>query len=276
MADEKNATLQTAGAIASLNGKVALVTGGTAGIGQGTCIALAKAGAFVYVTGRAVDPERADVYGGAKGGSETVRQIEEAGGKGVFLKLDVTVEDDWKSAAAVVEKEHGRLDLLMNNAGRGRRRPIEELTLAEQMDQIRLNIEGAFLGMTAFWKLLDKTNGVIVNVDGGSRGAVTGTAYQASKAAMRGLSMAAAHDGRPLGIRVISLHPGATWTPGLAYMYKTDEQEFLDNLEKTRTTPLGYPAYPLDIGAAVVFLASDSARRISNIEMWIDGGSSAR
>lgn len=276
MAGEKNATLETASAMASLKGKVALVTGSTAGIGQGVCIALAKAGAFVYVSGRQVDPERADVYGGAKGGSETVRQIEAAGGTGVFVKLDVTSEDDWKNVAAQIEREHGRLDLLMNNAGRGRRALIEKLTLEEQMDQIRLNIDGAFMGMTVFWKLLGRSNGLIVNVDGGGRGAVTGTAYQASKAAMRGLSMAAAHAGRPLGIRVISLHPGATWTDGLAYMYKTDEQEFLDNLEKTRTTPLGYPAYPLDIGASVVFLASDAARAINNVEVWIDGGSSAR
>jgi NAD(P)-dependent dehydrogenase (short-subunit alcohol dehydrogenase family) len=277
--DAKNATLDTAAAIAPLAGKVALVTGGTAGIGQGCCVALAKAGAYVYVTGRQVDPERPDTYGGAKGGSETVRQIEEVGGKGIFAKLDVTVEDDWKHMAGVIEKEHGRLDLLLNNAGRGRRGPIETLGVEQVMDQITLNIGGAFLGMTTFWELLAKSKGVVMNMNStaGQGGGVNSTLYGSSKGGMAGLTKAAALAARERGIRVISIHPGSTWTPGMQFISKVTEEEYRANMSRERGgTPIGYPAYPYDVAAAVVFLASDAARHIHGLEFNIDGGASAR
>ncbi|MBM3514889.1 MAG: SDR family oxidoreductase [Alphaproteobacteria bacterium] len=274
-----NATLETASAIAPLVGKVALVTGGTAGIGQSTCVALAKAGAYVYVTGRAVDPERPDLYGGAKGGSETVHQINEIGGKGIFVKLDVTIEDDWIAMAKIIKKEHGKLDLLLNNAGRGRRKPIEQLTTVELWDQIDLNIGGAFLGMTHCWSLLAKAKGVVMNMNStaGQGGGVNSTLYGSSKGGMGGLTKSAAIDAKAAGIRVISVHPGSTWTPGMQFISKVTEQEYRDNMARERGgTPLGYPAYPLDVAAAVIYLASDAARHINGIEINIDGGASAR
>ena len=279
MTTQKNATEATAAATGILAGKVALVTGGTAGIGQGCCVALAKAGAFVYVTGRQVDPERPDLCGGAKGGSETVNMLTKAGGKGIFHVLDVTNEDHWKEIASVIEKEHGKLDLLLNNAGRGRRGPMDTLGAKEIMDQITLNVDGPMMGTLHCLKLLEKAKGVVMNMNStaGQGGGANSSVYSSSKGAQLGLSRASAIDLRKYGVRVYSIHPGSTWTPGMQFISKVTEEEYLENMKRERGgTPLGYPAYPLDVAANVVFLASDAARHVNGIEFNIDGGASAR
>jgi len=280
MALEKNATEATASATGILTGKVALVTGGTAGIGAGCCVALARAGAFVYVTGRQVDPERPDVYGGAKGGSETVANLTKAGGKGIFHVLDVTIEDHWKEMARVIAKEHGKLDLLLNNAGRGRRGPMENLGAKEILDQITLNVDGPMMGTLHCLDILKKSKHPVVmnmNSTAGQGGGANSTVYSSSKGAQLGLSRASAIDMRKHGIRVLSIHPGSTWTPGMQFVSKVTHEEYLANMKGERGgTPLGYPAYPLDVAANIVYLASDAARSVNGIEFNIDGGASAR
>lgn len=280
MALEKNATEDTASATGNLAGKVVLVTGGTAGIGQGCSVALAKAGAYVYVTGRAVDPERPDVYGGAKGGSETVNQLTKAGGKGIFHVLDVTLEDHWKEMARVIEKDHGKLDILLNNAGRGRRGPMENLGAKEILDQITLNVDGPMMGTLHCLDILKKAKNPVVfnmNSTAGQGGGANSTVYSSSKGAQLGLTRSTALAMRKHGIRVYSIHPGSTWTPGMQFVSKVTHEEYLANMKQERGgTPLGYPAYPLDVAANIVFLSSDAARGINGIEFNIDGGASAR
>jgi 3alpha(or 20beta)-hydroxysteroid dehydrogenase len=275
---ERNATLQEAGGIAALAGKVALVTGGTSGIGQGCCVALGIAGAYVVVTGRERDKEREGV-GGAKGGNETVAQIVAAGGKGHFAVLDVTVEADWVRVLGEIKERFGKLNVLLNNAGRSVRGGLQQATLEDVEWEIAINIGGAMMGTNLAWPLLAKEGGVVLytNSTGGLRGSAGSFAYPASKAAMLGLARAAAEDGKPVGIRSISLHPGGTWSPGTAWVgdYRS-EAEYLDSIKKSGTIPLGVPAYPADIGTAVVYLASDAARHITGIMFNIDGGGSAR
>ena len=259
-----NATVEQAGSVASLDGKIVLVTGATStfGIGRISARAMAMAGAYVYVTGR--DPIK---------GAETVAEIEVEGGKASFLKLDVTIEAEWAQAMESVRQQFGRLDILVNNAGNTVGGPIEEMPLDDLWYMIRLNIEGAFLGDTYAWPLMQDAGSVILDINSvaGQGGSPGGTAYQSSKGALLGLSMAAAADGWRHGIRVISIHPGGTWTPGMERVRGREKYE-----RGVRNTPLGRGAESADIAAAVVYLASDAAQHINGIEYNIDGGSSAR
>jgi len=124
--------------------------------------------------------------------------------------------------------------------------------------------------------MLKKAKGVIFNVN--TSGLFHGGglfAYSTSKHGMFGVTQAAAVDGRPFGIRAISLNPGGTWTGGMARSRKITEEEFLKQYG-TGSNPLKRPAYPADFGAAVVFLSSPAAKHISGIHWYIDGGSHAR
>ena len=169
-----NATLEQAGNVASLAGKIAMVSGATStfGIGRISARALALAGAYVYVTGR--DPVQ---------GAETVAEIEAEGGKTSFLRLDVTVEEDWAQAMAAVREQFGRLDILVNNAGNAISGRIEELPLDTVWYLAHLNIEGAFLGTTYAWPLMKDSGGVILDINSvaGQGGSVGGTGYPSSK-----------------------------------------------------------------------------------------------
>ena len=264
-----NATLEQAGNVASLAGKIAMVSGATStfGIGRISARALALAGAYVYVTGR--DPVQ---------GAETVAEIEAEGGKTSFLRLDVTVEEDWAQAMAAVREQFGRLDILVNNAGNAISGRIEELPLDTVWYLAHLNIEGAFLGTTYAWPLMKDSGGVILDINSvaGQGGSVGGTGYPSSKGGLLGLSRAAAADGRRHGIRVISIHPGGTWTPGMERVTRFTREEYDRNISERGRIPLGRSAESEDTAVAVVYLASDDARHITGIEYNVDGGSSAR
>jgi cyclopentanol dehydrogenase len=279
-----NATPAMAGSVASLAGKVALVTGGESGIGQGIAIAMARAGAFVVVTGRderggSVSQRAAGLLKGraAEPGSETVRQIVEAGGRAEYMKLDVTHENDWKRVIGQIETSHRRLDILVNNAGATGGGALSDTDIAMVWRMLHLNTEGAFLGVTHAWPLLKAARGLVINVNtaGLGHGSAGAFAYPSAKHGMHGITMAAAADGRPLGIRAISLNPGGTWTGGMARSRKITEDDYLKQTREG-ATPLKRPAYPADLGAAAVFLASDAARALSGIHWFVDGGSSAR
>ncbi len=280
-----NASTDQAGRLASLKGKVALITGGESGIGQVCALAMAKAGVSVIVTGRSeqggsISARAAGLLKGRalEQGSETVRMIRDAGGTAEYAKLDVTVDNDWAAVMPLIEKQFGHLDILVNNAGNTTGGALEDTDLDTVMYMLRLNIEGAFLGTTRAWPLLKKSRGVVINMNSGAgqRGSAGGFAYPSSKGGMLGLSKATAIDGKPFGIRAISLHPGGTWTPGMERARSITEQQFVEGYRKNKLVPLGYPAYPGDVAAAVVFFASDAARQITGLEFNIDGGAIAR
>lgn len=263
----KNATPEEAGGLANLSGKFALVTGATSGIGEGVALALAFAGAYVVATGR--DEKR---------GAETVRQIVAGKGKGHFDKLDVTVEDDWKRVVGDIQKRFGRLDILINNAGRGVRGPIETIPMEGHLFEINLNVEAAFVGMHYAWPIMKKNGGgVIMNMNStaGQHGGNGSICYGGSKGAQLGLTKSAAAAGLKDGIRVISIHPGTTWSPGMQALVEQSEEEFFSK-DRNRGIPVGIPARAADVAVPIVFLCSDAARHITGIEFNIDGGQSAR
>ncbi|MDX2224473.1 MAG: SDR family oxidoreductase, partial [Rhodospirillaceae bacterium] len=230
-----NATPAHVAAVADLSGRVALVTGATSGIGRGCALGLAGAGAFVYATGR-----------NAERGAETVGLIEAAGGQGASLRLDVTVEQDWIDALESVRQRHGRLDVLVNNAGDIGFGPLERSSLDQMREFRRINLDGPFFGLTHAWPLMEKNGAAAINIVSttGQRGIANAVAYSASKGALTGLTKAAAEDGRRAGIRVNSIHPGAVWTEGLARMMNDTLEGYTAKMKENRATPLARPALP--------------------------------
>jgi NAD(P)-dependent dehydrogenase (short-subunit alcohol dehydrogenase family) len=250
-----------------LAGKVALVTGGASGIGRATCRLFGREGAAVTI---------ADVD--EPSGRAVTDEIARAGGAAAFHRLDVTREADWTATVEQLLREHGRLDVLVNNAGRAGppARPIVEHVLEEDWNLIMAaNATGVMLGMKhAIPGMRRGGGGAIVNVVSvyamvGSRYA---TAYHASKGAARVLTRAAAIQYAPEKIRVNAVFPGFVET---AMTARAHAQPGVRE-ERMALTPLGRIAEPEDIAPGILYLASDEASFVTGTELVIDGGMTAR
>jgi NAD(P)-dependent dehydrogenase (short-subunit alcohol dehydrogenase family) len=250
-----------------LAGRVALVTGGASGIGRATCRLFAGEGAVVAV---------ADID--EPGGRAVAEEIGRAGGSAAFHRLDVTREADWAAAVERVLREHGRLDVLVNNAGRGgapARAVAERVQVGDWELTMAANATSVMLGTKHAIPAMRRTGGgAIVNVVSiyamvGSRG---GTAYHASKGAARALTRAAAVQYAPEGIRVNAVFPGFVETAMTAELHAQPGVRE----ERTALTPLGRLAEPEDIAPGILYLASDEARFVTGTELVIDGGMTAR
>lgn len=236
-----------------LDGKVALITGAARGQGAAEARLFAAHGARVVL---------ADLDG-----PEGVALAAEIGG--MFLPLDVTSESDWQAAIAAIEAAHGRLDVLVNNAGILRRARIEDTDLALFNATVAVNQTGVFLGMKAAVWLMKPTGGSIVNVSStaGLRGAPEHLAYCASKFAVRGMTKVAAIEFAPYGIRVNSVHPGLIETPML--------DPFLDGAAMSAFTErqlVNRAGTPDEVAQMVLFLASDASSYSTGVEFICDGG----
>ena len=185
----------------SLNGKVALVTGGARGIGRAVGDAFIEAGALHVVY--------ADIL------ADRLAEMETSAERSTAV-LDVTSEDDWQRTVAAVQETHGRLDVLVNNAGILVFNLLADTTADEFRRMMEINVTGVFLGIrTALPVMKGQGSGVIVNTSSSS-GLLPNNfvgAYSASKWAVRGLTRAAALEAGPDGIRVCSIHPGGVNTP---------------------------------------------------------------
>jgi NAD(P)-dependent dehydrogenase (short-subunit alcohol dehydrogenase family) len=246
-------------------GKVALVTGGASGIGRGCALTLGREGASVIVT---------DVQ--AKG-EETAAEIRKAGGKARFQMQDVTSEGEWNAVIAGIEKQEGRLDVLVNNAGIAVGGMVTELTLEDFRRQMAVNVDSVFLGTKASLPLMRKgKGGSIVNISSvaGLRGAPRLSAYCASKGAVRLFTKAVALECGLMkdGIRVNSVHPGIIDTPIWGQVIPgSNEPPDLDAISALRV-PIGRKGVPTDIANAVLFLASDDSSYMTGEEVVVDGG----
>ncbi|HEY7718482.1 MAG TPA: glucose 1-dehydrogenase [Pedococcus sp.] len=247
-----------------LQGRVALVTGAASGIGRATAIRLAQEGAAVVVTDIQVEA-----------GEATVASLHEAGAKAAFVRHDVTSEQDWEAAVAAAVGEFGGLDVLVNNAGMGDIKPLEETTLEEWQRTVDIDQTGVFLGMKAAAAALKASGrGSVVNISsifGTSGGFGTSPAYHAAKGAVRTLTKNVALHWATEGVRVNSIHPGFIETPILE---PTKGTEYWDTM--TALTPMGHLGRPEDIAAGVAYLASDDAAFVTGLELYIDGGYIAR
>jgi NAD(P)-dependent dehydrogenase (short-subunit alcohol dehydrogenase family) len=247
-----------------LDGRVALITGAASGIGKATAQRLVSEGAAVLITDIA-----------AEAGEATVREITDAGGRSAFFRHDVTSEADWEAATARAIELFGGLDIVVNNAGMGDLKTIEDTTLEEWNRTIDIDQTGVFLGMkVAAPHLRRSEHASIVNISsifGTSGGFGTSPAYHAAKGAVRTLTKNAAVHWGTEGIRVNSIHPGFIETPILEPTRGTEYWNAMTDM-----TPMGHLGKPEDIAAGVAYLASDDARFVTGLELYIDGGYIAR
>ena len=245
-----------------LEGKVALVTGATRGIGHAIATRLAEEGALVIGTGRDVDAGR-------------VLEAElQAVGQGEFRTQDVTSEDAWQQLVQDVCDRHGGIDVLVNNAGHFLFKPLLD-TQPDELDALfQINVEAAFLGMKLVMRAMAGRGGSIVNISSvfGVRGMAGATAHCATKGAITQMSLSAALDGAKEKIRVNVVHPGVTATEAVTAHMENDA--FREDI--VSAIPMGRPANPGEIANAVLYLASDEARLVTGSEMTLDGGRAAR
>jgi Dehydrogenases with different specificities (related to short-chain alcohol dehydrogenases) len=242
-----------------LTDKIALITGGSRGLGAADARLLAEDGATVIISDIREDS-----------GEETVAEIKESGGEAAFYPLDVTDEDEWEALLTSIEKEYGRLDVLVNNAGIARQESITEETVDGWDNVIDVNLKGVWLGMKHAVPLMMQTGGgSIINkssILGKVGGFGTSVAYQASKGGVTVLTKNAAVAYASDGIRVNSVHPGYIATP------MTDELGEEANAAIRAATPQDRLGEPEEVAGIVAFLASDRASYVNGAEMYVDGG----
>ena len=242
-----------------LDGKTALVTGGSSGIGLAAARRFAAEGAKVYLTGRR--QEQLD---------EAVASI---GATAIGIRSDVSDYDQLDEVFGVIAAAGGGLDVLLANAGGGEFAALEEITPQHYRETFDRNVGGTLFTVQKALPLLNAGASIVLT---GSTSASNGTpafsAYAASKAAIRsfGRTWAAELAGR--GIRVNTLIPGATETPGLAGL--APDAAAAESMFKgmAATIPLGRLAHPDEIANAALFLASDQSSFMTGGEIFVDGG----
>ncbi len=239
--------------------KVALVTGGSSGIGRATAIAFAREGAKVVVAARRV-----------KEGEETVRLIKEAGSDGIFIPTDVSVEEQVRTLIEKTIDIYGQLDFAFNNAGVFEVGPITEATVDIYEKIFAVNVKGVLLCMKhEILEMLKNGCGSIVNNAsiGGLIGGKNFSIYAASKHAVIGLTKVAAIEMAKSNIRVNAVCPGTIDTEMTRPFFDASWQKQI--IEKH---PIGRVGQPEEVATAVVYLCSEKASFITGQSLAIDGG----
>jgi NAD(P)-dependent dehydrogenase (short-subunit alcohol dehydrogenase family) len=249
------------------SGKVALVTGGTGGIGRAAAVAWAREGARVVVAGRR-----------AAEGSETVRLVEQAGAEGLFVAADVSREADAKRMVEAALERFGRLDVAFNNAGiEGTAAPLAEQSEQDFDRVFAVNVKGVWLAMKYEIPAMLKTGGgAIVNNSsiGGLVGMPRNGIYSASKHAVCGLTRSASLDYAAKGVRVNAVAPGGVQTDMLDRVTGGAGSDY--RAKMARLHPLGRIGTPEEIVAAVLWLCSPEASFVHGHVLSVDGGFTAR
>lgn len=242
-----------------LEGKIALVTGATSGIGLATAQRFAQEGAHVIITGRRPVELEAAVA---------------AVGNATGIRVDSSKLEELDTLYERITAEHGRLDVLFVNAGGGSMLPLGSITEQQYDDTFDRNVKGVLFTVQKALPLLAEGASVILT---GSTAASEGTeafsVYAASKAAVRAFARNWVLDLKGRHIRVNTLSPGATRTPGLVELAgpgAAEQQGLLDFL--AAKIPMGRVGEPDEIAKAAVFLASDDSSFISGTELFVDGG----
>ena len=236
-----------------LDGKVALITGGSRGQGAAEARLFAAEGANVVIGDVRTDKGEAVAA--------------EIGERAVFTRLDVSSEEEWAAAIALTTERFGGLDVLVNNAGIGFTARLENHTLADWEKVVAVNQTGVFLGIrAAIAPMTERGGGSIVNISSGAglRATKYMIAYAATKYAVTGMTASAAIELARNGIRVNSIHPGVIDTPMLGRASKADQV--------VKSTPLRRMGTPEEIANVALFLASDASSYMTGAHVPVDGG----
>jgi meso-butanediol dehydrogenase / (S,S)-butanediol dehydrogenase / diacetyl reductase len=252
-----------------LRSKIALVTGGTSGIGRAIAELFAEEGAAVTITGR-----RDEV------GREVVAGIEEAGGRAEFVPLDARYLPDVRRVTEEMVQRHGRLDILVNNAGISLPRTLLETSEEDFTAQFETNVRSMFFATKWAAQIMVRQGfGSIVSIASvsGIRGQEKRAAYCGTKGAVLQITRAAALELASSGVRVNAVSPGAVDTPLLRtarFAGEPNQDELI--AEVGANLPLGRIGLPEDIAHAVLYLASDEASWVTGTNLVVDGGAHAR
>lgn len=243
---------------ASLKGKIALVTGGTSGIGLASAQVLAARGAQVFITGRRQ--------------AELDAAVDSIGAAATGIRADASVLSDLDAVYAQIAQQAGHLDILFANAGGGDMLPLGSIT-EEHFDRIfGTNVRGVlFTVQKALPLLSDKASVILTASTTSVKGTDGFSVYSASKAAVRNFARSWALDVKERGIRINVVSPGPIRTPGLGELVSEDQRQGLFDALAAQV-PLGRLGEPEEIGKVVAFLASDDSSFINATELFVDGG----
>lgn len=250
-----------------LHNQVALITGGTSGIGEATALLFAKEGARVAIAGR-----------NAERGAVVVQAIKQSGGNAIFLRADVSLAADCRRTIEETLRTFGKLDILFNNAGVFYPQTALECSEQQWDEQLDVNLKGTFLmSKFALPPMISQRRGVIINNSSGW-GIVGGdhaVAYCASKGGVVLMTKAMAIDHGKQGIRVNCVCPGDVETPMLPADAKMRGLSWETYLKGCSDRPLGRIGTPEEIAKAVLFLASDESSFMTGAALVVDGGGTA-
>lgn len=248
-----------------LDNKIAIITGGGSGIGKAITTVFAKQGAQVYV----LDMDE-------KGGSNTVKEIVDGGGKAVFTKCNVASQADVKQVIAGIADKHGAIDILVNNAGIAHIGQADN-TSEEDFDRVvAVNIKGVYNCLHEAIPFMKEKGGAILNM--ASIAALVGIpdrfVYSAAKGAVAAMTLSVAKDYIKYNIRCNAISPARVHTPFvdgfIAKNYAGKEAEMFEKLSKTQ--PIGRMARPEEIAYLALYLCSDESSFITGCDYPIDGG----
>jgi NAD(P)-dependent dehydrogenase (short-subunit alcohol dehydrogenase family) len=242
-----------------LEGKIALITGASTGIGFATAQQFVAEGAYVFITGR----REAEL-------NEAVKKI---GSNVTGVRADAGSLSDLDNLYAKIRGEKGHLDIIFANAGGGSFAPLGSITEEQYTSTFDTNVKGLIFTVQKALPLLPDGASIILNASTTTlQGLSAFSVYSASKAAVRSFARTWTTDLKHRKIRVNAISPGATETPGLVGLADSEEQKQAMFAQFVLDVPLGRIAQPIEIAKVVVFLASDDASYISGVELFVDGG----
>lgn len=245
--------------------KVALVTGGGVGIGRACSILLAREGANVVLTQRHEDKAQA-----------VVREIEAEGGRAMYIKQDVTQEDDWTRVLDETKQKWGLPDILVNNAGIYIIEKLADTSLDQWRKLMDVNAMGVFLGMKHLAPRMAASNGgAIINISSiaGLNGIPGHVLYSSSKGAVITMTKDTAIEYAKTGVRVNVVQPGYIDTEMADYGAKS---QGVTKEDLGQWHPMGHIGEPFDVAYAVLYLASDESKFVTGAGLLVDGGFTAQ
>jgi len=242
-----------------LEGKIALVTGGSSGIGLATAQRFVNEGAFVYITGRRQ--------------TELDKAVKSIGKQVTAIRADASKLADLDKLFAQIKQEKGRLDVVFANAGGGEFAPLGAITEEHYDKTFNLNVKGLLFTVQKALPLIPDGGSIILNASIVSiKGMPAFSVYSATKAAVRSFARSWTTDLKDRKIRVNVISPGPIDTPILDGLVETEEQRKGLRAQFSSIVPLGRMGQPDEIGKTAVFLASEDASFIAGVELFVDGG----